>query len=156
MGLCQKPLSSRCVGMHTHARCWIQKRALGLAWEGAVAKHSGAPWATWQASQASKMKQKEVSDTIYGLKWKPPAIHYTVLVRALLSQSKTECSPDFWADRPGRKLWRVMLAQYHTQQVMVVLLLVKRAEGCGRPDPFVETAVLACRRKGLQYSSKIQ
>lgn len=68
MGLCQKPLSSRfyVVGMHTtHARCWIQDRALGLAWCvcGQVAEHSGAPWAIWQASQASKMKQKEVSDT---------------------------------------------------------------------------------------------
>lgn len=67
-----------------------------LDWFGRwVAKHSGAPWATWQASQASRMKQKEISDTIYGLKRKPPAIHYTILVRALLSQSKTECSPDF-------------------------------------------------------------
>lgn len=138
MGLCQKPLNSGfyVVGMHTtHARCWIQDRALGLAWcvWGQVAKHSGAPWAIWQASQASKMKQKEVSDTIYGRRWKAPATHYTILVRAFLSQSKTECSPDFWADRHGRKLWRVMLAP-HPQQVKAGLL-VKRAEGCGRPDP---------------------
>lgn len=62
---------------------------------GQVVKHSGAPWAIWQASQASKMKQKEVSDTIYGRRWKAPATHYTILVRAFLSQSKTECSPDF-------------------------------------------------------------
>lgn len=59
----------------------MQDRAPGLAFFGGGGKkHSGVPQSVLQASQASKMKQKELSDTTYGLKQKPPRSCYTMLV----------------------------------------------------------------------------